>query len=158
MSLGEELSTASRNENLPFMILLAANKVPIEDYLKLTFDLAAKLPADELKSLIEATKKIKELANDSGSKFILKSKCLFSADPRVLFSRQILKKVPFDIYLKAREISLTQAIERNAITRGSYEGVVGFEEMVETVSLRGAQLQEELNLTKLVAKAAGIST
>lgn len=140
MSLGEK-ATAPRNENLPFMILLAANKVPIEDYLKLTFDLAAKLPADELKSLIKATEKIKELAKDSGSEFTLKSKCSFSADPRVLFSRQILKKVPFDIYLKAREISLTQAIER-----------------VETVSLRGAQLEEELNLTKLVAEAVGIST
>ncbi|MCX6816582.1 MAG: hypothetical protein NTZ93_01835 [Candidatus Beckwithbacteria bacterium] len=160
MALPEGLSTPAPKEKIPFIVKVAAEWVPVDEYLILRFQKGWDIEfCGEKNQIYRAADAIAYLVREPGKRplDIIFDKIKFSADLGVMIARQILIGVPLSKYLVARHEFLESEKDSSAIKLQEFESLVGFEAEAGKVAIRKLNLETDLFLTEKAAEAAKIS-
>ncbi|MCX6791917.1 MAG: hypothetical protein NT149_02665 [Candidatus Gottesmanbacteria bacterium] len=142
-------------EKIPARITEAVKFIPVDEYIKLRHQKARFCEADEYKQMSDAVDVLQNVAGKLGKIYKLDDEVKFSADPRVIIARQVVKNISTPIYLATRRKVLNAAINSSIRRRNEYE-LLGAAE-VEKENDKLQRRLADLNLTNAVIAAAKVN-
>jgi len=136
-------------EKTPWPIRKAASLVSLGEFIRLRYKPGLGVSNQEGKQLLAV---VNLLEATSGYKRDLP----FSADPRLIAARKIIKRVPLEQYLAARKAIAVRELEENTQEEMVFSALRGMEEWAAESAKRKEQWVAELDLVHKAAWAAGI--
>ena len=147
MALQSVEAAPALKEKIPFIVKVAAEWVPVTEFLQLKYQFKRESLSDnEYRQISDgATAIMYDAVNSDSRLYDPGDKIERSADPRVIGTRLILKNVPLAEYLAARQVALQGQLDWNFEKIGFFGG----QDLIE----KGKRITQELLLTQLVAEA-----
>jgi len=146
MALPEGSPAPAPKEEIPFLVMEAAKRIRVSEYLQLRFQRGWDIGSGEYGQIFAVADAVIGYQTAKGKEpYYLTDELELSADPRVIGARLILTNVPLPKYLTARQVALQGQLAWN------FEKIKAFggKELIE----KGKKMMEDLLLTQAVSEA-----
>lgn len=159
MAFENKAFMSAQTERIPTSVKWAAGQVGVKDFIKIAYQARKKhFGAQEYKQINGAVEVISGQAAKSGEKpYNYKAKMGLTMNPWVLAARQILREVPLQEYLVARQEAGELELGNNTRQIQTMEQTEGYEKELEKALNRQQDLVRDVNLTNAVVEAVKVS-